>query len=170
MSIWIKSYFQLLFFHFIFLPQTNRQVELCQKRSRKISSMTRKKKIKNHSCVLELNLKNGPYCSRIQGPRPQTSVNNLQLTVNPSAGFTTCASTGINFPSSLNRDDWFQGLAANLSKLWLAKESVLNSHFIICTPSVWQKGYHRGHNWLPAVSLLCLQPWSCKTLDVVSHF
>lgn len=53
--------------------------------------------------------------SKVQ--RPQTSANNLQLTVNPSAGFCTCASTGINFPSSLNRDDWFQGLAANLSKL-----------------------------------------------------
>lgn len=73
MSIWIKTYFQLLSF-FISLDQhgSSRQVELCQK---DLESGKKKEKIAAEH--LGLNVKNCPYCSRIQGPKPQTSVNNL---------------------------------------------------------------------------------------------
>lgn len=40
-----------------------------------------------------------------------------RLTTNLSTGFGICALTGIKFSSLLNSDDWFQGPAANLSKL-----------------------------------------------------
>lgn len=104
MSIWIKSYFQLLFIFFSLFfssasSHTDRQKGLCSKHDQRNTT---------ENVGLDL--------SKLSFFVAEFRVR-ARLTTNLSTGFGICDLTGINFSSLLNGDDWFQGPAANLSKL-----------------------------------------------------